>query len=218
MQFEEKFWIGIEAARGDFIIFHKFLKPDMPMHKGLFVFDIKTQKIVWENDSLVFSFIDDNFIYAFNNTFDGKVFYKLNLFNGEILEEFSENEVDKINQLKALAKQEEDYLHYLFPQKKTMQSLDDANPVKKIFYGKSEVHDLVETIEYKDVFFASLHLGNVNSGYNHTLTAFNDNGKIIFNETLDKNITKIAPDTFFILKNKLFILKEKKILQIFTIS
>ncbi len=39
-QLDEKFWIGIEAVSKNIIFFHKFRKPDMPGHKGIYAFDI----------------------------------------------------------------------------------------------------------------------------------------------------------------------------------
>ncbi|MCZ7614113.1 MAG: DUF4905 domain-containing protein [Ignavibacteriaceae bacterium] len=43
-QLDDKFWVGIESVKDDYIYFHKFAKPDMPKHKGIFAFDIKTKK------------------------------------------------------------------------------------------------------------------------------------------------------------------------------
>jgi hypothetical protein len=57
IQLEEKFWIGIESVYRDIIFFHKYLKPDMPAHKGIIAFDINSASILWEN-------MDYNFLFA----------------------------------------------------------------------------------------------------------------------------------------------------------
>jgi hypothetical protein len=39
-QLDDKFWVGIEAVQDDIIYFHKFAKPDMPKHRGIFAFNL----------------------------------------------------------------------------------------------------------------------------------------------------------------------------------
>lgn len=217
LQFEEKFWIGIETAKDDFIIFHKYQKPDMPMHKGIFFFDIKTQKIIWQNEEFIFYFAHENFIYTVNQTFDGKKFCKLDLFTGNIIEEYSESEYEKINELKSSAANENDFSDYHFSKQNSLKNILQKVGVEKYFKSIA-VDDFVETIEYENIFFVGYHSGNSAKGFSLSLAAFDESGKLCFHETIDKNLSKIAVDTFFILKNKLFILKEKKFLQIFSIT
>lgn len=217
LQFDEKFWIGVETALGDFVVFHRYQKPDMPMHKGLFLFDIESKKILWRNDELTFYFADDNFIFTINHAFEGKKFCKLELSTGSIIEEYSEDEYEIINELKSFASNENELSEYHFAKQTLLNSIMPKLGVEKYFKNVA-VDNFVETIEYENIFFVGYHSGGANEGFAHSLAAFDENGKLIFHESIDKNISKIAVDTFFILKNKLFILKEKKILQIFSIT
>ncbi len=41
---KEDTWIGIEAFYGDYIIMHKFVKPDLPMHKGIILYSVSQKK------------------------------------------------------------------------------------------------------------------------------------------------------------------------------
>lgn len=217
LHFEEKFWIGIETAKNDFVIFHNYQKPDMPMHKGFFLFDIKTQKTIWKKPDLVFNFLHENIIYAFNQGFEGKKFYTLDIFSGNILEEFREDEYQKINDAKLLAVESEDYSDYHFPQKTSLKNLNEGDFIE-IYFNKNTFDDILETISFENILLVGYHETRSNGGYKHSLAIFDNRGKILFTETIDKNIAKIALDTFFILKNKLFILKEKKILQVYSIN
>ena len=44
-QLEDNFWVGIETVQDDIIFFHKFAKPDMPKHRGIFAFDLFKKRI-----------------------------------------------------------------------------------------------------------------------------------------------------------------------------
>lgn len=217
LQFEEMFWIGIETAIGNFVVFHHYQKPDMPLHKGLFLFDIKSKKIIWRNNELIYYFTRDNFIYTINHAFEGKKFCKLDFNTGNIIEEYGEDEYEKINELKSLAANENELSEYHFPKQTSLKNIFQKRGVEKYF--KNVLADnFVETIERENICFVGYHSGAAKEGFARSLAAFDESGTLIFHETIDKNIPKIAVDTFFILKNKLFILKEKKILQIFSIT
>ena len=68
-QLDDKFWVGIESVRDDIIFFHKFAKPDMPKHRGIFAYDIKNQNLIWENSELVFQFLLKKKLYVFKEKF-----------------------------------------------------------------------------------------------------------------------------------------------------
>ena len=82
LQLDEKFWVGIESIYKDIIFFHKFAKPDMPGHQGIFAFDIISQNIIWKNEDLTFLFNIGNSVYAYSQRFEGKIFYKLDFQTG----------------------------------------------------------------------------------------------------------------------------------------
>ena len=45
MQFEEKYWLGIEKFHKNILLLHRFTKPDMPDHKGIIAFDVVQKKL-----------------------------------------------------------------------------------------------------------------------------------------------------------------------------
>ena len=74
-QLEEKFWVGIEAVYKDIIFFHKFRKPDMPGHRGIYALDISSKKLIWQNDDLIFLLAKDDKVFAYQSTFEGRQYY-----------------------------------------------------------------------------------------------------------------------------------------------
>ncbi|HEY6437714.1 MAG TPA: DUF4905 domain-containing protein [Ignavibacteriaceae bacterium] len=114
-QLDDKFWVGIEAVKNDIIYFHKFAKPDMPKHKGIYAFDIKTRKIFWENPDFIYQFILRDKLYSYVEKFGGRKFYALNPMNGEIIDELGEN-YKMINALRDESINEENNKGYLFPE------------------------------------------------------------------------------------------------------
>ena len=209
-QMSEKYWLGIEAIHSDVILYHKFAKPDMPGHKGIFAFDINTQKILWENESYAFLFILDNKIYAYQEQFEGKKVFTLNTQTGELIEDLGSNS-SSIKNLKDLADSQFDYNNYNFPE---LYSGNTSNPLVDALIN-SESKNLVitgniEFLHYHNFLIFNYHSESKNKGITNTLVVFNlKNEKRIFKEILNTNLNAFAPDSFFIYYNLLILMKEK---------
>ena len=116
LQMSEKYWLGIEAIKNDIVFFHRFAKPDMPGHLGIFAFDINSQKVMWEDESYAFLFLDNDLLYVYQERFEGRAFFTLNIHTGEVVDELGENP-DEINELRDKAERSVDYSSYVFPEK-----------------------------------------------------------------------------------------------------
>ncbi len=114
-QLDDKFWVGIEAVQDDIIFFHKFAKPDMPKHRGIFAYDLVKKELVWQNPELIFLFILNEKLFAYKEKFEGRNYYCINSANGEIIEDIGEN-YEKINKLRNEAMMNESNDGYLFPE------------------------------------------------------------------------------------------------------
>lgn len=62
--FDERWWIGIEAVQGDFVIFHGYSTPELPEHAGITVVELSTGKVVWEVKQIKYLFHTDEIIMA----------------------------------------------------------------------------------------------------------------------------------------------------------
>ncbi len=210
LQFEEKYWIGIEAVTGDLILFHKFVKPDLPAHLGIMAFDIRTRSVIWETYEYNFLFINDNKIYTFRSGFEGKQYFVLDLFSGEMIESLGDNSA-AVNILKQNSSSETYYNNFKFPQsydegiEKTSYSgiLDNLKNVKTIT-GK------VDYLMFNNLLLVNYHEVMKQGTLKNTFTAIDIHSKkIIFEETLNAASTTIMPDSFFMVDSYLLLLKEK---------
>jgi hypothetical protein len=216
-QLEEKFWIGIEHAADDFIIFHKFLKPELPRHKGIIFYDLIEKKIKWENNDLSFLFIHQNKIYAFKQMYEEKVFFILNFETGK--EEPLDIPVEELSTLREEASGTA-FENYLFPESFSFNG-EIKTPVEKIIRDVKEKYVASGNVSYivkENFLFLNFHeVIEDNFLKNRFLVFAIDSEKIILEETLNKTTKIFIPDSFFIKDNLLFVLKEKNQLLVYLI-
>ena len=215
---EEKFWIGVEAFESDKIYFHGFTKPDMPGHRGIIVYDLAADKIIWRRDDVVFLFIYGSRIYAFVQKFESREFYSLDEQTGEIVEEFGENagEINKLRE-KLLEEQYEKYKDYLFPGtyipgKLPRESEDLIENLKE----NEVISGTIDYVIYKKFLLLSFHTVNNDGKMNNDFKIIEiDSRKIIFKDVLNIGVTSYIPDSFFVKDNFLFLIKNKTELLVF---
>lgn len=211
IQMEEKSWIGIEIIYKDVIFFHQYVKPDMPDHKKISVFDIKLKKQLWKNDEFTFGFVTDDVVYAHINTMLGAKYFPLNFKTGEII---SEEAVDAVELLELRTKSEngKDYSNYKFPEIYNPRFAVNENIRKLVEQatGNAAVIGNIEYIDDNNWLMLNFHNKVAHEDIKNEFIVFNkNNGKKIFSETLNKHAKAFIPDSFFIYKNLLILLKEK---------
>ncbi|MBU0561365.1 MAG: DUF4905 domain-containing protein [Bacteroidetes bacterium] len=218
-QHDEKYWIGIETVWRNYVIFHKYAKPDMPGHKSIILFDIKSKKNIWQNNELTFLFHTNDLIYAYQTTFSGRKFYSLSVLAGETLEDFGDD-YSKINSFQEQTQRNEDYSDYTFPESYFSQDSANTN-IDAIIEKINAENNLVGEIEYiskGDLFLFNYHVEKTTGNLENVFVVYNSSkSKIIFSETINKNINAIIPDSFFVYKNLLILLKNKNEVSVFEI-
>lgn len=210
-QLEDKYWVGIETIYKDVIYFHKYAKPDLPGHKEIFCFDIATQKILWNQDSLTFLFVYNDIVMSASNTFEGWHFYALDYKTGEVITDYGTNAA-QINALKNIADDEKDYSLYKFPEKITkdiIKKIDEDTVIKEIISNLDIAGD-IEYAYYNDLFLMNYHY-KIPGGFLQNKFAAVDleKNQIIFTEILNSEAKAFAPDAFFVYRNILILLKER---------
>ncbi len=50
VQFDERWWVNVEAIHEDVVLFHEYATPDMPDHKKITVVDLNNGRTLWSND------------------------------------------------------------------------------------------------------------------------------------------------------------------------
>ena len=210
-QLDEKFWLGIEKIVDDTIIFHKYAKPDMPGHNGIIAVGINEKKILWQNDNAEFIAADNDRIYCARRSFGLTEFIALNIFTGEEVELLGRDE-KVAERLKAHADKSEDYSDYVFPEKFNAENTDKTVESTILAYTKDL--DIAGDIEYSvsdDLLIANFHYGSDRQTLTNRLIAFDySSKKELLNVVLNSDAVMFVPDSFFIYKNSLILIKEKK--------
>jgi len=217
-QMDEKFWIGIEAVRDDIIFFHKFAKPDMPKHRGILAVDIKSRELIWQNPDLTYLFIYAGKLYAFNEKFEGRTYFAINPFNGEIIEENVEDYA-LINNLRNEALLEENKREYMFPEIfETDSGHYKAVELIKLLKNKFVVSGKVEYVMKNELLMMSFHIVNSKGTMNNLFKAVDlSTGKYILEEEINKETSLYLTDSFFLKDDFLFLLFGKNRLQVYKI-
>lgn len=209
-QMGEMFWLGIEAIKGDIVFFHRFAKPDMPGHKGIFAFDINTQQILWEDESYAFSFIKNDLIYVYQERFDGRYYFTIDINTGKVIEELGAVS-EEIKILRDEAELSVDYSNYLFPERYMSGGNKGIDDIIHAEISNIEIANSVDCIHNADLLLFNYHQALGRKELMNKMKAFDlSKGKEIFSETLNQFANAYAPDSFFIYKNLVIILKEKK--------
>jgi len=216
---EDNFWVGIEVVKGDTIFFHKFAKPDMPKHRGIFAFDMMKKEFIWQNPDLIFLFILGEKLYTYKEKFEGRNYYSVNPFNGEIIEEIGDN-YEMINDLKHKSTLAENNSGYLFPEVFETDSLVDnhVNEFLKSLQDDFTVSGKVEYLIKDQLLMMSFHVTNSRGSLNNLFKAVDlSTGKYILEEVINKETGLYLTDSCFVKDNLLFLLFGKTRLEVYKI-
>lgn len=208
-QLEEKFWIGIETVYKNIIYFHKFVKPDMPFHKGIIAIDLTSQKISWKTDEYNFLFIKDDRIYTYKNKFDGKEYLLLNYKNGNEIESLGSNS-EKLNNLREEIFNKNNFEGYLFPQQVDLSNSYSFDDILDELKTERVITGKIDYIEYENLLLISFHeVLSDGKLRNIFRTVEIDSKKIILEEILDRETKLFIPESFFVKDHLVFLIQEK---------
>lgn len=210
-QLDEKFWVGIEKIIDDVIIFHKYAKPVLPGHNGIIAVSINEKMILWQNDNAEFIAAGHDKVYCSRKSFGLTEFVALNLFTGEELENLGRDQ-EIMDKLKSDADAAEDYSDYLFPGKYNEDTLDAEIESTILNYTQElDITGDIEYIKYDNLLIANFHSRVSNDSLLNRLIAVDlISKKELLNVVINSNAVMFVPDSFFIYKNSLILLKEKK--------
>jgi hypothetical protein len=217
-QLEEKYWIGIEVVYKNLIFFHKFRKPDMPGHRGIYAFDIRTQKLIWQNDDMVFLLAKDDKVYAYHATFEGREYFVLDNLSGDIIEELGNN-ISEINRVREESIKNDFASNFLFPEKfvENEKTQSIGKIISKVSDGIKIIGD-INWLRYNDYVMFNYHEWNSDGNFNNCFKVIDIiKNKIVLNETLNNKSKNLISESFFIANDLLFLLVEKTKLVVYRI-
>ena len=218
-QLEDKFWVGIEDVNDDIIYFHKFAKPDMPKHRGIFAFDVLSKEFIWNNPELSFLFRLDDKICAYREKFDGKIYYSVSAITGEIIEDIGDNH-ERINFLRneSLSRNKDE--SYLFPEVFDSDNFISGSVKSFINSLRNDfvITGRVEFILKDKMLMMSFHEANSKGTMTNLFKAVDlSSGKYILEEVINKETSLFLTDSFFVKDNLLFLLFGKTRLVVYNI-
>lgn len=219
-QIGEKNWCGIESIYNDIIFFHTYGKPDMPAHKSIIAFDILSQSILWQNDSYIFSFIDNDKIYCYQQRFEGRIFFALDYLTGNVLEDFG-NDTSTINKLKEESDSKFWEQNYLFPEyfKRNAPTKKDYEKYLQQVLTEKVIKGEISYLNYEGILLFNYHEVSKSNTLSNEFAAVDlFKNKILLKETLDKNLINLMPESFFVKDNFLFLIVDKTKLVVYQIK
>jgi len=217
-QMDEMFWLGIEIIKGDIVFFHRFAKPDMPGHRGIFAFDINTKKILWENENMAFLFIKDNLVYVYQEGFEGRYYYTLDIDSGKVKEELGQIH-EEINALRDEAELAIDFSNYIFPEKYFSSGDSNVDRIIDKTTRDLKIPSGVDFMTKGNLLMFNYHQAGEGKTLTNIFFAFDiEKNNEIMNHVLNQSANAYAPDSFFVYKNFLILLKEKKEVIVFEIK
>jgi hypothetical protein len=218
-QLDDSFWVGVEAVHGDIIYFHKFAKPDMPKHRGIFAYDFVKKDFLWKNHELIFLFLYKDKLYAYKDKFEGRDYYAINPSTGEIVEDVGSN-YELINRLRDESIKEEENKGYLFPEvfEADSETDDRVNEFIKALRNDFVVSGKVEYLLKDQLLLMSFHEANSKGSLNNLFKAVDlSTGKYILEEVINKETSLFLTDSFFVKDDLLFLLFGKTRLVVYKI-
>jgi hypothetical protein len=215
IKFDEPWWIGIEAVYDKWIILHKFTRPDMPKHRGIYIVELATGKLVWKNDELTYWFTNGQKLYAYKYIFEKRLGFEIDIVAGTILKEYTDD-LDLLHELrkKVLQKESECPQDMIFPQMFSRESVNsEVNTIIQEITRKQVIEGWIEYFQRNSILIVSYYRKNDPSSITtleNVLTIYDTEHKEIkFNEIIAKGMQVPSPDTFFARDEYLYFIKDK---------
>ncbi|QOJ28099.1 MAG: DUF4905 domain-containing protein [Ignavibacteriales bacterium] len=202
LQQGELFWTGVECFIEEYILFHGFAKPDMPFHKGMRLYSVREKQILWEHDDLVFSFLEGNTVWAYKPGFEKKEYIRVDLATGAAAPSPEPVPAD-------IAMRKAEFREV------TTRGITAPEPERNEPGGGDMVYP--ETAENDLYTFRSGYRGETDGMYNQYLQMIRkSDGKLLEEMLINEDTPLIIPDSWFLRNNALYVIKDKRILSVYT--
>lgn len=218
LQLEQPWWNGVETVHDGVVIFHAYAQPDMPAHKGVYAYDLVGGHLLWKNDELTFWFCEGSCVYAYRDTFEKRIGYELELKTGALLRTFGES-LEELHALRRRAGDQQGDDGVIVPE--PLQDGGDEKTVAafvaKALKGRTPAA-APEFIRQRDLVAFTFYCSKQGSAaerprYEISLFVFHlPNARVLFSEIIGTNLTAPVPDTFFIKGDRLFFIKDQRVL------
>lgn len=209
----DKFWSGVELFKDKRVIFHGYRSQGLPFHKGIFCYDLEKQSYLWQQPDLSFLISNDYGIYAFTQKFESQEYLLLDKDTGQIIGEPASDD-DSINQMIAEARKNESFADFVYPENFTLSKFNDGGYLEKLM-PPGTLKEVTEVFSKDGLIFLNTHRGTRESGFINELLAIDiKNQKVIKKMVLNKRTENLIAESCFIYKDFLFLIIDKKSIEI----
>ena len=203
---EEKWWTTLNTIHKDVVLLQQFARPDMPTTAKIFVLDLFTGKLLWQNHEVSFMSAADDTIYCLKKAFPSDKITGLNLRTG-IEEETPPTEVPDNSHaspsnliipdpVEDIADDLQEYIARSYGAKLKIPA--DAKQATILKLGNKNVIGF-HVPSGRDPKGATL--------YDARLIVADSVGRIIFDDIADRNVYVSLPDFYFAVDGKLIYIK-----------
>ena len=211
------YWISIEGYNSGNIFLHRFENPNLPDHKGIIDIDIKTGEVKWENKNLLYFFNTETEIYGYKQQFESFKYFNIGFEDGLILNEVSEENHIALFELKQNSSDGLYLNNYYTDNFDSTQTDSSLTQIVNLEINNKDIQGEVEYIRLDKYFIFNYHLKKINHKDLNNVYLENilciydvDNINKIYSDILDKNARFNVPDSYFVHKDYLIYVKEKK--------
>jgi hypothetical protein len=216
--FEEgNYWISIEGYNAGNIFLHRFENPNLPDHKGIIDIDIKTGEVKWENKNLLYFFNTENELYGYKQQYESFKYFNINHDNGLVSNEVSQENLPALFELKQDISNGL-YLNNYYTDNFDLNQTDSLiKHLINIEIGDKDIQGEVEYIQIGGYLIFNFHirklnLKDLNNFYLENILCIYDveTQTKVYSDILNKNARFNVPDSYFVHKDYLIYVKEKK--------
>lgn len=200
--FEEKWWIGLSAVTNERLYLHGFRKPDMPEQKNIIAVDLFSGNTLWQNTECTFLAIQAPFVFGYKDLFERRVYYKIDERNGAIIEELN-TLPDGI-----IANTQYEKTDFTFPQ----QVAHNDDGIEQFMSSQSEFTS-AEYISRGNFVVLNVYSRHTTAelGLKNTLSIIDTTTKKkVYSDVLNESTQYPVPDSFFMDRDRVFYIKERK--------
>lgn len=204
---EDAWWTGITAFQEDKLVIHRFQDSENPAIKDFYILDLKTKRICWQSESIVFVKIHSNKIYGYEKTAENKKNHKI-----ISLEDHSEKTVERIEfdrKIKQITEAQGKNKAFMYP---FYYPEDHAYFATVVAFLSQFLHihpvKGCEYLEHQRAILISYYIYEEKSLANYLLV-IDKAQKILLHDKIGSQLEGIGTDTFFVVKNRLIFIKEK---------
>jgi hypothetical protein len=209
--FDEQWWIGIEAVHGNVMLLHMFASPDLPEHRGITAVDLQRGQALWSSPEHAFVAFRGTSLYVTHAGSTGAAILELDPRTGSLIRELQDREG-----IPAVPEQGVPS-GVMFPVAIDLEKDNSAIAVQirhslpvQSLVGPVEVVGVEDTIAFSYHERADSDVPDILRFNNLLRVLDRRTGAAVFQERLDNAVAAIVPDSFFVQRDTLICVKDRR--------